>query len=145
MKEEITPVIVGSFQISGDIPNGRSIVFSGHVTSIDSIDEINEQVDMFMSIINRQRAKYEIEIIEVKLFQKQQALEQQLNAKKETENALNKLTTKQESGKKLSSAEGHNLTQLQNALSAWDTNIPVCERDVEKVSEELARVKGMAA
>lgn len=61
--------VAGSFTFQAQMPNGKSLSFSGYVLAGSSIEEVNKHLDMAATVVERQRLAAEIPELEKKLEQ----------------------------------------------------------------------------
>lgn len=65
--------VAGSFTFNSQLPNGKSLSFSGYVLAGDGIDEVNQRLDVAVQCVERQRLAAEIPELEAKLAQTEKA------------------------------------------------------------------------
>lgn len=120
--------ILGNFALQAQLPNGRSINITGYVFENESLESLNERLDLFQDAIERQRNRCEVDTLEAALKQRMKALE-------DYRDHLTALEKKQKAvGQSLSSAEK---MQLNNA----NVNINKMLEDIEKGKEAIAEAK----
>lgn len=73
-------VLAGQFNLTQQMPNGRTMQIIGYTFDGESTDELNSRVDGFNSVMERQRKKFEIPEIEAKIDQMKLALKQNSDA-----------------------------------------------------------------
>lgn len=123
-------VILGNFDLTAQLPNGRMIKVSGYVYSDDDGVALDKRLDLYQERIERQRTRCEIPELEAKR-------EQQVVALRQYQEHLEGLNVKREQGKTLSSQER---MALQNAK----VNIERANSDIKKGDEAIAEAKRKA-
>lgn len=90
-------VLAGQFNLTQQLPNGRTMQIIGYTFDGETTDELNVRVDNFQSVMERQRRRFEIPELEAKLDQLNIALTQTNDAYTELlERNKNGKTTSQE-------------------------------------------------
>lgn len=120
----------GNFTIQAEMPNGKTITMSGYIYSHNTKEDISKQIDVYHDVVDRQRLKAEIPVLEAKL-------EQKITHLHDITDALTKLRDKRNSGQKTSAAEVKMIQELSS-------NLTMCERDVEKGREALKEARDNA-
>ena len=115
--------ITGNFNLTAQLgASGRTIQFAGYVYDGESLESVQSRVDLFRSIIDREKALSEIPELEAKREQMVKGMEQ-------AREILSDLEARRKNGEQLSSQERQNINNLRV--------------NIKKVSEELD--KGAAA
>ena len=104
--------VAGSFNLSAQMPNGKSMTFSGYVLQGETLAEINAKIDLAMQAVERQRLAAEIPELEKKL-------EQTESAKSQVETIIKDLGTKE----RLTSMEKQQLNTMRVNLAQIDADI----------------------
>jgi hypothetical protein len=127
MEQGETPIAAGNFHLSQDMPNGRKMDVSLYVFAGDTTEELNNRVDEAMSVMERQRKRLEIPLLEAALENDRQGLANQLDA-------MNSLADRaQGNGSKLSSSEKtHLATTYPNNIKALKERIAKGEAALEE-------------
>jgi hypothetical protein len=68
--------VAGSFTFQCQMPNGKSLSFSGYVLAGQTQAEINQHLDVASAVVERQRLAAEIPTLQTKLEQTEKAKEQ---------------------------------------------------------------------
>lgn len=121
--------VAGSFTLSAQLPDGKSLTFSGYVLQGETQDQINEKMDVVALAVERQRMAAEIPELEKKLSAMK-------DAKDQHEKIHADLSTKDR-------PNSQEKASLKQAL----TNIDFVARQIEKGEAQIAfskRVLGVA-
>jgi hypothetical protein len=102
-------LIVGNFNMQIQMPNQASISTTGMIYLDDDAPTLNNRMDMFRAVIQRQQEIAEIPTLEANIEAHDRQIEQ-------LETQLEIVNKKQKSGKKLVSAEQQNVDNLPGAL-----------------------------
>lgn len=132
MEQGETPVAAGNFHLSQDMPNGRKMDMSLYVMHGESVDELNARIDQYMAVMERQRKRMEIPLLEAALERDKEGLANQLDAY----NGL--LERSKGGGKALVSSEK---THLQ---TTYPNNIKALKERIEKGEQALAEARAGA-
>jgi len=128
-------VASGSFQVTITLTDKRQITMSGCVYSDDNKHDIDERIDAYMDVLDRQLVRADVTNKEAQLAQQDTILEQ--HAARFAAFAELKNT-----GQKLS-------IQQKNELSQYDTNVQFVKRQKESLRAAIAegkkRLNGAAA
>ena len=125
--------VLGNFQLSAALPQGKSINVQGYLMAGESVESLNQRLDLLHDVMDRQRTRAEIPELEVKLEQSMKRLD-------EIRGHYTALNDKKANGKTLTSAE-------KSAISVQDVNINHIMEDIEKGRVAIADAKakvGMA-
>lgn len=84
-KKEIKPIalpegtILGNFQLAAQLGEqaGKTMTISGYIVSGEDPLTLNARLDQYMAVMDRQRKRAEVPMLEAKLEQMKQALRQQ--------------------------------------------------------------------
>lgn len=108
--------ITGNFTIQATLPNGKTMNISGYVYDGESIESVNDRVDLFHDILDRQRVRSEIPELEAKRDQTVAALGQMRDV-------MTNLDKKKSEGVKLTSQEKQTLENLALSVKHAQENI----------------------
>lgn len=129
--------VAGSFNFSAQLPNGKTVTFSGYVLAGETMDEIDRKLDIAAKAIDRQRMIAEIPELEMKLLQLQESRQQSMDIIAATQAEIGKTDSKSPGYKqKLASHE----LQINNHT----VTIKKYDRDIARGSEVLANARAMA-
>lgn len=120
-------IIIGNYNLTAQLPNGRSINVAGYLYEGEGLSSINDRLDLCQEAIERQRYRCEIPELEGKREAMVRALEQ-------VKESLAELETRQQQGKKLTSQEQMN---LRNA----GINVKKIAEEIDKGSAAIAEAK----
>lgn len=115
--------ITGNFNMTAQMPNGRTVAVAGYIYDGESIQSLNERMDSLYASMERQRRKAELPELELKLEQLMKAAEQH-------NDAYEKLVDRQKSGDKLSSQE-------KMAMTNYPVSIKHIMEEVDKGRVEI--------
>lgn len=118
--------VAGSFQYAAQLPNGKSLSFSGYIVEGDTLADINMKMDVAAEAIERQRMKAEVPELESKLDNLKHTLTQ-----------VNTIIEDLSSGRKLSSQE-------QQQLNTMKVNRKSIEAQIDEGTAAVARAKKVA-
>ena len=104
--------VSGSFTLSAQMPNGKSLAFSGYILQGEAVADVNSKLDLAASVVERQRLAAEIPVLE-------KALEQQIKAKAQFEGIVEELGGKE----RLSTTEREKQNAMRINLKAIDDEI----------------------
>lgn len=119
--------VAGSFSLSAQLPNGKSLTFSGYVLQAESESDVHMKIDLAVRAVERQRLIAEVPELEARL-------EQMLDAKAQMEAILQ--TTSQLA--KLSSQEKSNVNTAK-------VNLGKLERDIARGTAAIQKARDAAA
>ena len=121
---------VGNFNLTAQLPNGRSIQVAGYVYSDDSPAEVDARLDLCQLAIERQMDRCEIPVLEATVDQRMKGIEQ-------AREVLADLEQRQLDGAKLTSQEQMNVKNMR-------VNLAKQMEDIDKGREEIAQRKRKA-
>jgi predicted nucleic acid-binding Zn-ribbon protein len=122
--------IMGNFNLTAQLPNGRGIQVSGYVFDGESIESLNGRMDLVQEAIERQRARAEIPELEAKR-------EQMIGHMRGLKDSISEMEHRQR--------EKHNLTSQEELnLRNHRTNITRINEEIEKGGEAIAVAKRKA-
>jgi len=126
--ETSTVPIIGNFNLTSQMPNGRTMQIAGYLYEGEDGESINNRIDMCQEVMERQRKRLEVPELEAKLDQLQTGLTQQMEAY----NAL----MEREGGKgpKLGTAE-------KSAMKSYPINIKRLKEEIEKGQRAIDEAK----
>jgi hypothetical protein len=108
--------ITGNFTIQATLPNGKTMNISGYVYDGETVESVNDRVDLFHDILDRQRVRSEIPELEAKRDQTVAALGQMRDV-------MANLDKKKSEGVKLTSQEKQTLENLALSVKHAQENI----------------------
>ena len=115
--------ITGNFTIQATLPNGKTMNISGYVYDGESIESVNQRVDLFHDILDRQRTRAEIPELEAKRDQTVAALTQMRDV-------LTNLQERKAKGEKLMSQDKQTLQNLEMSVKHAQENIEKGEKAI---------------
>ncbi len=122
-------LIAGSFNLQTQMPNGRGLTMSGYVYQGESVEQINERLDVFTAVLERQRA-----IAELPEFQKK--VRELEDAIKSAEDGYAKMEPTAKAGKLRSDQKA--------AYEAFPTNITHYKMRLHEALNDLVRAQKAA-
>lgn len=126
--QTVAQAIMGNFQLSAQLPDGKSFSVSGYLFSGESVESLNARLDLLAGVTERQRVIAEIPELEKKLVAANDRLAEYLGF-------CNELRAKQErSPKQLSGQE-------KQQLDVMDVNVRKLREDIEKGVQTIAENK----
>ena len=128
-----TSPIIGNYNLTAQLPNGRSIAVAGYLYEGEDIASINERLDLCQEAIERQRTRCEIPELEAKR-------EMQIKAMQDLELHYRGLEEKQR--------QSHLTSQEKLSLQNWGQNAEKLKKDIEKGDAAILEAKkrvGMGA
>lgn len=109
--------IIGNYNLTAQLPNGRTIAVAGYLYESESIESVNERLDLCQEAIERQRTRCEIPELEAKR-------EMQIKALQDLELHYQGLEEKQR--------QKHLTSQEKLSLQNWEQNAEKLKKDIEK-------------
>lgn len=109
--------IMGNFNLTAQLPNGRGVQISGYIFDKESQESLNDRLDVLQECIERQRCRAEIPELETKK-------EQLVGHLKGLEDALEDLQAKQ---------------RREHLASADILNIKNYQTNIKRITEEIDR------
>jgi len=106
--------VAGSFTMSAQLPNGKSLTFSGYILQGEVLADINEKLDIASAVVERQRLAAEIPVLE-------KTMEQQIKNKSQVESIVEELSGKM-----------HPTTQDKQQLKTMQVNLRSIDDDIRK-------------
>ena len=119
--------VTGNFTISAQLPQGKQVSFQGYLYEGESIESVNQRVDLLHDAIDRQRTRAEIPELEV-------ILENSIKRLDEIKGHYSVMLKKKASGKALT-------TQEKQALEVMDINVSKHAEDIDKGRAKIAAAK----
>ena len=119
--------ITGNYQLTAQLPQGKTISFSGYIYEGQDIAALNAEIDIVHDAMDRQRTRAEIPELEL-------VLESKLKRLEETKTHYLALANKIESGAKLTSQE-------KSAIDVRDINLASLVEDIDKGREKIAAAR----
>ncbi len=126
--------VMGNFQLAAQLPNGRNITMSGYLVSGESMESLNERLDMVQAVMERQRVRCEIPVLEG-------ARDQLLQAIRDSEGALSSLEDRQLKGAKMTSQEKLNMNNLKTSIKSLQDRLPKAEAAVSEAKQKAGLEK----
>lgn len=120
-------LVTGNFTIQAQMPNGKNMTVSGYLYEGESVESVNQRVNLFHDVVDFQRTRSEIPELEAKLGASVSRLE-------DIRMHYKVLLDKQESGKKLNSQE-------TGALAVMDVNVNKHIQDIKDGEKAVAEAK----
>lgn len=137
-KKELAPlpterIAIGNFNLTAQLAgsSGKSVQMAGYIYSDDDEAALNQRLDLYQRVIERQRLQAEIPELEAKREQMEKGMMQ-------AQEVLNDLEARQKSGAQLSSQERMNMTNMR-------TNIAKVREEIDKGAEAIQEAKRKAA
>ena len=113
-----SPLVANGFQIQSGAGQGRNISITGVFLTTDSLQEKNRKFDEAMEIVNRQRVRQEVPLLEEQLENQVRQLDHALNEEARLRDAVAQTKAPDAKGKR--QAE---LTAASNAVEALQKSI----------------------
>lgn len=126
-------LVTGNFQLNANMPNGKTFSVSGYLYDGESVESVNQRVDRFHDILDRQRTRAEIPELEAK----RDHLAKQLQNMRDV---IADLHNKKQAGKSLTSQEKQTLGNLETSIGRMVEDI---DKGTAAIAEAKAKV-GMA-
>lgn len=127
------PIAAGNYQLQAQLPNGRNITVSGYIFKGQNEYELNKELDVMQAVIERQRVRAEVPVLEAKR-------EMEIENIKNIEGAIQGMESKQ-AGDGLSSQERMQLANMRVTLKRARENISKGEEAIA----DAKRKAGLAA
>ena len=128
--DTVTAPVIGNYNLTAQLPNGRSIAVAGYLYEGEGLASINDRLDLCQEAIERQRIRCEIPELAAKR-------EQMIVAMGQMKEVLAELETKRTNGQQLSSQERVNLNNMQ-------VNIKRVNADIGKGEVAISEAKRKA-
>lgn len=127
IREHGERVIAGTISLNAQLGDatGRSMNMQLYVYSDDTKAEIEKRIDQGQEIVERQKLRCEIPVLEATVDQRLKGLEQ-------AKEVLAELVRKRDNGEKLSTQELNNIFNLRSNITKQDEDI---KKGMEKISE----------
>ena len=110
MQDPATLAVTGNYSLQAQLPNGKTFSVSGYLYNKESIESINQRIDLLHDVVDRQRLRAEIPELEAKRDQMIKQLDQMRDH-------MAGLERKKDAGGKLSSQEKLALDNIRQSLS----------------------------
>ena len=123
-------IALGNFNLTAQLPNQRSITVAGYVYSDDDKGALDARIDLYQTVIERQRIRCEIPELEA-------AREQRVKGLEQAREILADLEDRQKNGERLSSQEQMNIRNMR-------TNIGKAVEELDKGAAAIAEAKRKA-
>ena len=131
--------VAGSFNFAAQLPNGKSLTFSGYILQGEKIDAIHQKLDLAAAVVERQRRIAEIPELEAKLDQTMLAMRQAQDIVRDTAKRHEELAGKE----RLSTSEKVQVEKFDEQMSAHKGNIDRLEFQVAKGRLAIAEAKAL--
>lgn len=115
--------VAGSFTFQAQMPNGKSLSFSGYVLAGQTPEEVNRHLDMAAAVVERQRLAAEIPTLETKLIQTEDTRRQLIEI-------ISELSSKERP-----------TSQEKNHLNTHRVNLQNVERQIVAGQEAIAEAR----
>jgi len=125
------PLVANGFQIQSGAGQGRNISITGVFLTSDSLAEKNRKFDEAMTIINRQRVRQEVPLLEEQLDNQVRQLDHALNEEQRLRDVV--AATKQSDAKSKRQAE---LNAASNAVESLKKSIKEGQERLAEMREE---------
>ena len=119
--------VTGNFTIQATLPQGKQVTFSGYLYEGESIESVNQRVDLLHDAIDRQRTRAEIPELEI-------VLENSIKRLDEIKQHYAVLLQKKAQGGKVS-------TQEKQVLDVMDINVKKHADDIEVGRGKIAAAR----
>lgn len=129
--------VAGSFNFAAQLPNGKSLTFSGYVLSGESMDEIDRKLDIAAKAVDRQRMIAEIPELEMKLLQLQEGRQQSVDIIAQAAADIARMDATKPGSKQTKAQHEMQINNHQVTIKKYD-------RDITRGSEVLANARAMA-
>jgi len=110
VKNPATMAVTGNFSLQAQLPNGKTFSVSGYLYDSESLESVNQRVDLMHDVLDRQRLRAEIPELEAKRDQMIKQLDQMRDH-------MAGLERKKETSGKLSSQEKLSLDNIGQSIS----------------------------
>jgi hypothetical protein len=126
------PIAVGNFQLQSQLAgqSGQGLSVSGYIYDDDNETKLNDRLDMYKRVIDRQQKISEIPLLEAKL----QGLRE---AQKQNETLFNEFLEKQNRGEKMPSTEKQNGNNLRVNIRHFQDQIKLGEESIKRLKSEV--------
>ena len=131
--------VAGSFNFAAQMPNGKSLTFSGYILQGESIDDINAKVDLAERVVERQRRIAEIPELEGKLEQYEHAMQQAQDIVADAYRRHNTLQGKE----RLTTSEKQQADKFDEQVAQHQANIGRLEVQIAKGKLAVAEAKAL--
>lgn len=120
-------LVTGNFTITATMPQGKNINVCGYLYEGESVESVNDRVNVFHDIVDFQRTRSEIPELQLKL-------EGSIKRLEEIKGHYSVLLDKQNKGGKITSQE-------KQALSVMDINVKKHLEDIEDGKKVIAEAR----
>lgn len=127
MNDPVAPTVTGSFNLQAQMPHGKVFTVTGYLLAGDSLDTLNQRIDLLHDVVDRQRTRAEIPEIEA-------AVNQRIDALNGNRIHYALILKKQSEGKKLT-------TQEKQQLDVMDVNVKAHEDKIAEGRGKLAEMR----
>ena len=131
--------VAGSFNFAAQMPNGKSLTFSGYILQGESIQDIHAKVDLAEQVVERQRRIAEIPELEAKLDQQLQAMRQAQDIIKDSARRHAEMIGKD----RLTTSEKVQIEKYDEMMAAHQSNINHLETSIAKGRLAVAEAKAL--
>jgi hypothetical protein len=131
--------VAGSFNYAAQMPNGKSLTFSGYILQGESLTDIHAKVDLAEKVVERQRRIAEIPELEAKLDQQLQAMRQAQAIVTDSSRRHGEMIGKE----RLTTAEKLQVEKYDEQMAAHQSNIAHLETSIAKGKLAVAEAKAL--
>ena len=125
--------VAGSFNFSAQLPNGKSLTYSGYILAGEAMSMIDFKLDMAAAAVERQRLIAEVPELEAKLQQYIDARQSHADVLAE---AISKLPNAKNKGE---------TAQLEVSINTHRVNIAKIDREIARGQEALSKSRDLAS
>lgn len=130
MENPATKAVMGNFSLQAQLPNGKMFTVSGYLFDGESVQSLNQRLDLLHDVTDRQRTRAEIPELEIKRDRILEALGQM-------KDVLGNLEDRKLKGDKLTSND-------KMTLNNMSVSIVKARDDLEKGNAAIAEAKRKA-
>jgi hypothetical protein len=131
--------VAGSFNFAAQMPNGKSLTFSGYILQGESLEDINAKLDIAEAVVERQRRIAEIPELEAKLDQQMQSMRQAQDIIKDAARRHSEMIGKD----RLTTSEKVQVEKYDEMVQAHQSNLAHLETSVAKGRLAVAEAKAL--
>ena len=131
--------VAGSFNFAAQMPNGKSLTFSGYILQGESISDVHAKLDLAAAVVERQRLIAEIPELQAKLDQQLQAMKQAQDIVKDAARRHSEMIGKD----RLTTSEKVQIEKYDEMMAAHQSNIAHLETSVAKGRLAVAEAKAL--
>jgi uncharacterized protein YciI len=131
--------VAGSFNFAAQMPNGKSLTFSGYILQGESLADINAKLDIAEAVVERQRRIAEIPELEAKLEQQLQSMRQANDIIKDAARRHQEMIGKD----RLTTSEKVQIEKYDEMVQTHQANLAHLETSVAKGRLAVAEAKAL--